>query len=479
MAANAKDKVSEILSMLNEKDLSELDAETILNMRKELNPYGRTIQGSNQYINFSITLIQQEYWKKFMVTSLIAFLNRMCDEWHVPEGLPVVPVEEYLQDPSKLDTPASIQEKGPQNVRDEFEFNRQWMQKRIVVKAFLEEMFQFNPDEHTRSAYVPNRADKTRKPIETAASLIAINHLKKTDPKFKKTEETYEQAQKALNPTRKVLKKVTKTIKGKDGKEKKIVREVLVEEPNPDYKQQNPNEESKTPYREVPAEVAMEAARDKWLSQTVREIIPPHDVFGRFKLYYQSNYEELRQAVADLYCEKPEFELAINPYSCHNTADEAEEFKKKNSKDVIAEVFTVATGKWNFFDCFKEQREKTNYFNENTAVLEAMMAQLERDEKLGQDMLKKRVEKKKKQNVLEAGPDAETFKKWRAENAKIKELDKLNIGDKASDECPDDAVEVGVWKVNPLKGTVEHDKFYTKAEAPSVPTPAAETVNKL
>lgn len=35
---------------------------------------------------------------------MIAFLNRMCDEWHVPDDIPVIPVYEYLDDPSKIDS---------------------------------------------------------------------------------------------------------------------------------------------------------------------------------------------------------------------------------------------------------------------------------------------------------------------------------------------------------------------------------------
>ena len=35
-------------------------------------------------------------------------------------------------------------------------------------------------------------------------------------------------------------------------------------------------------------------------------MIPPVDMFGRFKNYLTENYEEIREAVLALYCEKPE-----------------------------------------------------------------------------------------------------------------------------------------------------------------------------
>jgi hypothetical protein len=167
-----------------------------------------------------------------------------------------------------------------------------------------------------------------------------------------------------------------------------------------------------------------------------------------------------------LYCEKPELELAINPYAWHDTAEEAELFKKKHRNEVIAEIFTAHSGKWNFFDSFKEQRENVNFYNDNTIILEEMIKQQEKDERLGQDLMKKRIDKMKKKNIIEAGPDAESFKQWRAQNSELSKLGASHIGDMASDECPPDGIEVPVWRV--AKGGLEltRDKFYTQAEAP-------------
>jgi hypothetical protein len=65
---------------------------------------------------------------------------------------------------------------------------------------------------------------------------------------------------------------------------------------------------------------------DKNALRTACEMIPPVDIFAKFKRYCEVNYESLREAVEYLYCEKPEFELAVNPYSWHDTREEAEEF---------------------------------------------------------------------------------------------------------------------------------------------------------
>lgn len=436
---------------LKDEDLAKIPEEKILEIRKNLNPYGRTIKGSDKYLNFSLTQVSHEYWKKFMTTALIGFLNRMCDEWKVPNGVPVVSVYEYLDNPALLDTPELIVKRNVETVMKDYEFNREWMKKRLIVKEFLEEMFQFNPDEHVRSAYKPNYADETRKPLQTMAARIAVKHLAKTDPAFKAEQDLHNDIKSTQTKT--VKKTVKKVIKGRDGSTREIIKEVEVED-----------EPAATPTSPTP--LPAEKPVDVNLRDTVFNMIPPHDTYGHFKRYYTENYEQLRDAVTELYCEKPELELAINPYAIHDSKDDAEAFKKQHANEVIAEVFTAETGKWNFFDTFKEQRESVNFYNKKTAVLEEIIKQVEKDEKLGQDLMSKRVQKEKKKNIIEAGPDAESFKKWRDENNELKKLGAEYIGDMADEDMPEDAVQVDVWRV--AKGGLEivKDKFYSKAEAP-------------
>lgn len=435
---------------LKDEDLAGVSEDKVLQIRQNLNPYGRTIQGSDKYLNFSITQISHDYWKKFITTAIVGFLNRMCDEWKVPNGVPVVSVYDYLDNPKSLDTPDAILAKGNQNVLYDHEFNREWMKKRIIVKEFLEEMFQFNPDEHVRSSYKPNYADNSRTPLQTMAARIAVKHLANTDPKFRAETELNNDI---AGVTKK--KKVKRIIKSKDGKIREVIKEVDVIEPAVKPDPTNPNK--------------LDTARpvDPNLTSTVTNMIPPHDTFGRLKMYYTENYEQLRDAVNELYAEKPDLELAINPYAVHDDKESAEAFKKQHSNEVIAEIFTAHTGKWNFFDSFKEQRESVNFYNKNTAVLEEMVKQIEKDERLGKDLMEKRVQKEKRKNVIESGPDAENFRKWREENSDIQKLGAKHIGGMADEDAPEDSVQVDVWRV--AKGGLEitKDKFFSQAEAPT------------
>jgi hypothetical protein len=434
------------LDVLKDDDLSQLPQDKVLEMRKRINPYGRTIAGSDKYLNFSLTQISHEYWKKFLTTAMIGFLHRMNNEWKVPAGVPVVSVYDYIDDKKLLDTPEVILKKGHAPTLYDYEFNRKWMEKRVIVAEFLEEMFQYNPDEGVASAYRPNYKDKSRTPLDTMAARIAVKNACVKDATLHEDKDKYDD----VSGVKK--KKVKKTIRGKDGKTRVVIREV------------NAGETPAKKPDKIHPEKLTAGMKDPNITDTATNFIPPADMFHRFKMYYTDNYEELRNVVNDLYCEKPDLELAINPYAWHETPEDAELFKKQHADEVIAEVFTAQSGKWNFFDSFKEQRDSVNFYNKNTVILEEMVKQIERDERLGQDLMGKRVEKEKKKNIIEAGPDAENFKKWREENNELQKLGAKHIGDMADEECPDDAIEVPVWRL--AKGGLEltKDKFYSKAD---------------
>ena len=447
------DELEQLLSNISDEQLANLNTDEINELRKKINPYGRTIQGSDKYLNFSITLIRDEYLKKLYTTAMIGFLFRMCDEWKVPPGVPVVSVDDYLEDNSKLDIPEMIKKSIDKNAIADYEFNQKWMEKRLHVYEFLEEIFQFNPDEHVRSAYRPNRKDKKRNPIDTPAAKIAVEHLKNVDKEFSIQENEYEIANKEKVPK---FKKIT--IKSKDGKTKTILR-----------KENSENKQSETQTSQTIQSTQLNENKevDNNCLSTVKSIIPSHDTFGRYTRYIKENYEQLREAVKDLYCEKPEYELAINPYSWHDTSDDAEAFKKKHAKEVIAEVFTAHSGKWNFFDNFKEQRENVNFYTEDTIVLEEMVKQIERDEKLGRDLMEKRKQVAKKKNIIENGPHAESFNNWKQNNPFAQQFQKTD-NQKSDEEIMDEnLIQVDVWKI--AKGGLEltKDKFYSQAEAPT------------
>lgn len=431
--ANQLDK---LLDELDEESLSKMNDEEILELRKKLNPYGRTIEGSDKVLTFSYTDLRHSYLKRMVVTTLIGFLNRMCDEWKVPAGIPVIPVYDYLQNPSKLDDFEKTL-KDPSILRNDLDENKKLMKKRVIIKEFLEDMFQYNPDTHVRSSYRPNTNDSDRNIIDTPAGNLAIYQLRKKDSEFNNDWILYE-----------------RTLVSKKNQNEEVS---LKSKSSTDQKNSTELEDQK----------------EKIISKVRKyctEMIPPDDIFHKYQYYYDSNYEELKEIVNDLYCEKPELEAALNPYQWHDTEDDADKFIDKHKNEVISTIFKGHSGKWNIFAPYKQVRESMRYFNDKTQVLEEIAKQIERDSKLGSDLMKKRIKVKKLKNIKEEGPDDPAFLKWKESNNTLQQMgsETLNEKDYAPEDCPDDAITVPVFRISNGGTNIEKTHFYSQSEAPKM-----------
>lgn len=434
-----------ILNELSEESIAQMSFEELTELRKAMNPYGRTISGSDKFLTFSFTNLTQKYVEKLVTTAMIGFLNRMCDEWHVPDGIPVVPVYDYVKDPSLIDQFGESVTKT-EEITKAIEENKHWMAKRVIVKEFLEEMFQFNPDTHVRSAYKPQPKDLSRDVIDTPAANLAIKMFK--DIKFRNSMIEFDRVQKLIQMKESKGTSVDKEI------ETLVAKKLVLPE-----------------YHYYTMDFSKWSDEDRNLLNVVCNMIPPDDTFHRLRYYMESNYDKLREAVQYLYCDKPDLDMALNPYDWHSSLEEAEEFQKKHRNELITDVFIGHSGKWNFFAPFKNVRESMKYFNDNTIVLEEIASQIEKDAKLGQDLMQKRIKIKKEKNIAEAGDDSELFKQWKKENPILKEFglnEQQNKDSYADDEIPDDAIQVDVFRISNGGLKLEKDKFFTKAEG--VPT---------
>lgn len=443
---NVSAQLESLLNELDEDSVNKMSDDEILEMRRALNPYGRTIEGSNNYLTFSYTDLRAEYQKKLITTGMIGFLNRMLDEWHVPDGVPVVSVYDYVKNPEKLDEfLESVPDKSV--VQADVDLNKEWMAKRVIVKEFLEEMFQYNPDFHVKSAYVPSPLDNDRELLDTPAGHLAINQLK-GDAQFQEDMAKY---QKLMDAKKKSADKERSEAEEKMTDEEKIAAKAA-------------------------AAVEEKALAESVVSQ-VREVttnmIPPADFYHRYTYYAESNYEELRGIVQDIYGQPPDMETALNPYSWHETEEQADNFINKHKNEVITTIYKAHSGKWNMFGPFKKVRDTMRYFNDKTLVLEGIAKQIESDAKLGKQLMDKRIKIKKKKNIAEEGPDAESFAKWKAQNTTLKDLgaESYNSSSFASEDCPDDAIEVPVFRISNGGQSIEKTKFFTEAAAPTATAP--------
>ncbi len=207
---------------------------------------------------------------------------------------------------------------------------------------------------------------------------------------------------------------------------------------------------------------------DKLLVNTYN-MIPPVDIFHRFNYYKEANYDKIVEAVKNLYCYTPEIDMAIIPHNWHSTEEAAHEYVKRYRNQVIAEVITARSGMWNFFAPYEKVRDTAVFLNDKTIVLEEMLAETKRNSMLGQDLVSNQMKIKKRKNIQEEGPEAESFKDWRSQHPALKNMGAIQI-DPNEDDCPDDALEIDVFRVDAGEGTMKKSTIYTKAEAPTLAT---------
>jgi hypothetical protein len=482
-------------AILNELEIDDLPEERLLELRKQLNPYGRTIEGSDNYLNFSFINLTEKYMQRLMMTGMIAFLNQKCDAWRVPLGHRQFPVYDYVKDNTILDEFYKTWKADDPKISAEIAFNKKMMEKRVIVKEFLEELFQYNPDVHVRSVYKPQPKDIARGIIDTPAANLAIHELKKSNIEFREQMIEYDRIQKLIamregqaceniaHRNEKIVLDINERARCKAmrEKERREKYEATIDADCEKYiaackagSRSYPDNIDKLIAKKIVlpdihyanVDYSNLTQEDKNLLRTVCEMIPPEDIYYDFKLYFEENYDKLREAVLYLYCEKPEFDVAINPYSWHETEEEAEDFQKKHSGEVIADIFTAASGKWNLIAPFKKVREAAKYFNENTTILEEITKQIESDAKLGKDLMERKVKQRKKQNVDESGPDAEFFAQWKKQNTTLKDM-KAHTNNMVSPDIPDDSVQVDVFRIADT-GKVEKSHFFSRSEAPTV-----------
>ncbi len=138
-------------------------------------------------------------------------------------------------------------------------------------------------------------------------------------------------------------------------------------------------------------------------------LLPPSDTFYRWDRYTTDNYEELRQATDDIYCEKSDLEFSLAPLSVHegeNAEQQANEFKRKYADEFEAEIYTAEFGQHTLLDSWENNRKVRNFYTEKTEIIKRIIDQNEEDAKIGSRMTKKRAEKGRTKNEKKHGPYA-------------------------------------------------------------------------
>lgn len=434
----------------NPDAINQLTPEQVDELEKKMNPYGSTIYGDEKYTCLSFTNLREKYMTKLLTTALIGFTYQMCDE-HTVE-------EEDADVKLKIEDWTEVKEHPDKN-------NKELVEK-VREQAYNEFILKYKENNNEEGGDLDQVT--VHASVEEDAKAFADT---KTEEVFKDIKLVNYQAMAAAQEVE-CMKQAEM--------EKKVITRFL----NNLFKF-NPNVHAINSFSSLKknADPERKAVQEDG-SPVFNEV--PNDTFNRFQMYYDVNYEKLREAVMYLYTEKPDMEVAINVYDTFNTLEECNEYIEKNKNKVITNISTLTNNKWTFVGSFKQNRDRMDFYNKNTIILENIIKQQEEDAKTGKELLAKRVKKMKTKNIKRYGKDHPNFIKYKKQNldgvydttiTKITEEDdeivvesEVEVSETGAkvdeDGVPEDALEIKVTSINAKTKEIKQTAIYTKAEEP-------------
>lgn len=468
----------DLLDSLDDENLDEL-----VESSKRGNPYGIIPSETDGYVNISVTNLREKYLKRLIMTSAVSFLFKSLDEWTYE-----FTDEEY----DELRAMSGQQMRDVYKKQKQDEFNKTYKEP---VLAFLRRKFEYNPDVHVRTSHTENPGDPSR-PSKTDALKSAMDNSQYKEPvaKLLNTESSqkdivekyldlynrYDELYKSAKDVRQVV-DVIKTIDDSSEVVKSIDRHLATTELSVYDKLHS----MKPVMKVLQSDASLYALKTNL----------PENVFHDWENYHELNYEALRDVVNILYSYKPDLEYAILPYDKFDTEDEARVHRYKYEKDLITSVYTVKCGQWSFLGPFKQNKDRLDFYNKETAVIFDIINTQKKEGDIAKEILKKKVKSGKLQNVKESGPDDKGLKEYsttiadiNAANTKLKEYNiKPQLTTEEREEMselikkrdmlidrsrelemenvPEDAVQVDFFRTD-KDGNFKRNILYTESDTP-------------
>lgn len=478
----------------NPSKMDELSEEEITKALSKVNPYDKVIPSDKSWINISIINMRDDYLRKLHTTALIGYMYQLAEEFNPAE------------------TDLSFEEYDNMKDSEIDEYNKKnGPQQRAIITNFLNRHFHYNPNFHIGSSHTSNEQDPERILKEKVLDRIKSQTVtKKVNQKHNKelAKELYQNTEgllthlkKTQNVTDNIMEnfiQLATYVNEVAGDFKNLCTEKLIISKYEDLQNKCSN------FIDVASDVsslndillkkilALNGLLDKLGSlkqiceldiKAVYEKDPPKNLFYHFDRYLTNNYEQLREAVKNVYNEKPDMEFAIQYYDCFDSQEKAKDYRKRYESKFTCGVNEIENNQWTLLGPFKENRDRVDFYNKNTEILKMMFSQMEKDHEIGRQLLKDQVSKKKKKNIREVGPDDKGLEAYKSALSNIEALgakemlsredkekmaEEVKAAERAKEmlEVPDDAIQVDVFKTDE-KGEFTKEIFYTKAEAPN------------
>lgn len=413
--------------------VSEFSSEDISTLKAGLAPAGDIKGVKSSFAAISVMNMTENYMKQLITTSFIGFIYRLLEEYDAP---PVTKAE---------------------------------------IKKFLDRNLDFDPDRHVRVAHTDPAGDPERSTRDAmikarcATPAVEDKLSAKRDKVFSYLKDTLQAVERAAADSQTAVNSALVAIAG--GLDAADSVPIL-------YRSRAKMEQLSADLKKVTAPLSAAATLSALVPQ------PPADTFYNFTRYFENNYEALREVTTSLYSTKPDIEFGVQFYDTFKTEEQAKDFCDQHNTEFKTSAFVVSNKAMHLLGPWKQNRDRVVYYDKNKEVLSGLIAQQERDAKLGMDLMKKGISKAKKKNIQEAGPDAPGLAAYTSAMQIVKELsgaervlsedEKRKMAEaiatakreKENYEVPDEAIQVDVFEPAADGVSLDRHIMYTAAEKP-------------
>lgn len=209
----------------------------------------------------------------------------------------------------------------------------------------------------------------------------------------------------------------------------------------------------------------------------------PTDAFYHWARFTEVNYEPLITATSELFDVRPDMKWSIGFWDSFDSLEDANKCRLKWADNVKVPLNVIENNGHTLMGPWKNNVEATDYHNKNTELLKRMQDQSQSDNKLGEDIMRKKVRINKEKNIMQQGPDAPGLAAYTKAMNKIETLgakpaltkeEKKDLEEayrtRDDEVTPEDAVGVDVFRVSadPETGkqSMARKRIYSKADTP-------------
>lgn len=143
------------------------------------------------------------------------------------------------------------------------------------------------------------------------------------------------------------------------------------------------------------------------IKEAAGSVTVPNDTFAWLNMYKRDNFEQLRWATMVLYGVLPDLELMFQPIETFDDLDKYKLYENMHKDNLQFGMSAIQYGNWNLIGSFDQNKERVSFLNKNTEILQRMYEKHKEDERIGHELLKRRIKERKKENIKATGPNAE------------------------------------------------------------------------